>query len=101
MSFLNTHDCQGLLSLLSYLPISVLDYLEEEVNKFHTRASRSYNAALLNKCDVQQFISPYIDSEVNRKHFHFIKIQFSSQYMELIDLHYFLFKRNKGFPLLL
>ena len=47
------------------LPISVLRNLELEANKLHDRASKLYKAALLKRCYVQHFLSPYIDSEVN------------------------------------
>ena len=43
-------------------------------------------------CYVQQFLSPYIDSEVNHKR-HFIKIPFINKGMEFIDLHS-IFKDN-------
>ena len=44
------------------------------------------------RCYVQQFLSPYIDSEVNHKQ-HFIKIPFINKGMEFIDLHS-IFKDN-------
>ena len=65
----------GLFSFLSSLPISVLRNLELEANKLYDRANKLYKAALLTRCYVQHFISPYIDSEVNHKR-HFIKIPF-------------------------
>ena len=51
-----------------------------------------YKAALLTRCNVQHFLSPYIDSEVNHKR-HFIKIPFINKGMEFIDLHS-IFKDN-------
>ena len=45
-----------------------------------------YKAALLTRCSVQHFLSPYIDSEVNHKR-HFIIIPFINKGMEFIDLH--------------
>ena len=51
-----------------------------------------YKAALLTRCYVQHFLSPYIDSEVNHKR-HFIKIPFINKVMEFIDLHS-IFKDN-------
>ena len=56
------------------------------------RANKLYKAALLTRCYVQHFLSPYIDSEVNHKQ-HFIKIPFISQGIEFIDLHS-IFKDN-------
>ena len=50
---------------LSSLPISVLRNLELEANKLYDRANKLYKAALLTRCYVQHFLSPYIDSEVN------------------------------------
>ena len=55
--------------------ISVLRNLELEANKLYDRANKLYKAALLTRCYVQHFLSPYIDSEVNHKR-HFIKIPF-------------------------
>ena len=68
------------------MPISVLRNLELEVNKLYDRANKLYKAALLTRCYVQHFLSPYIDSEVNHKQ-HFIKIPFINKGMEFIDLH--------------
>ena len=51
-----------------------------------------YKAALLTRCYVQHFLSPYIDSEVNHKR-HFIKIPFINKGIEFIDLHS-IFKDN-------
>ena len=45
-----------------------------------------YKAALLTRCNVQHFLSPYTDSEVNHKR-HFIKILFMYKGIEFIDLH--------------
>ena len=59
--------------------------LHVEANKLNNRASKFYNAALLTRCYVQHFLSPYIDSEVNHKR-HFIKIPFINKGMEFIDL---------------
>ena len=72
---LNNHDRHGLLSILSSLPISVLRNLELEANKLYGRANKLYKVALLTRCYVQHFLSPYIDSRVNHKQ-HFIKIPF-------------------------
>ena len=44
---LNTHGRHGLLSFLSYLPISVLRNLEYGANKLDDRANKLYKAALL------------------------------------------------------
>ena len=41
--------------------------LELEANKLYDRANKLYEAALLTRCYVQHFLSPYIDSEVNHK----------------------------------
>ena len=89
---LNNHGRHGLLSFLSYLPISVLRYLESEANKFYDRANKLYKAARLTRCYVRHFLSPYIDSEVNHKR-HFIQIPFVNKGMEFIDLHS-IFKDN-------
>ena len=82
----------GLFSFLSSLPISVLRNLELEANKLYDRANKLYKAALLTRCYVQHFLSPYIDSEVNHKR-HFIKIPFINKGIEFIDLHS-IFKDN-------
>ena len=74
------------LSFLSSLPISVLRNLESEANKLYDGANKLYKAALLTRCYVQHFLSPYIDSGVNHKQ-HFIKIPFINKGMEFIDLH--------------
>ena len=74
--------------------ISVLHYLELEANKLYDRANKLYKAALLTRCYVQHFLSPYLDSEVNHKR-HFIKIPFINKGIEYIDLHS-IFKDNLG-----
>ena len=89
---LTNHGRHGLFSFLSSLPISVLRNLELEANKLYDRANKLYKAALLTKCYVQHFLSPYIDSEVNHKR-HFIKIPFINKGIEFIDLHS-IFKDN-------
>ena len=86
---LTNHGRHGLFSFLCSLPISVLLNLELEANKFYDRANKLYKAALLTRCYVQHFLSPYIDSEVNHKR-HFIKISFINKG---IDLHS-IFKDN-------
>ena len=68
------------------MPISVLRNLELEPDKLYNRANKLYKAALLTRCYVQHFLSPYMDSEVNHKQ-HFIKIPFINKGMEFIDLH--------------
>ena len=83
---LTNHGQHGLFSFLSSLPISVLRNLELEANKLYDRANKLYKAALLTRCYVQHFLSPYIDSEVNHKR-HFIKIPFINKGIEFIDLH--------------
>ena len=83
---LNNHGQHGLFSFLSSLPISVLRNLELEANKHYDRANKSYKAALLTRCYVQHFHSPYIDSGVNHKR-HFIKIAFINKVMVFFDLH--------------
>ena len=82
----NYHGWHGLFSILSSLPISVLRYLELEANTLYDRANKLYKAALLTRCYVQHFLSPYIDSEVNHKR-HFIKVSFINKGIEFIDLH--------------
>ena len=89
---LNNHVGHDLLSLLSSLPISVLRNLELEANKLCFRANKLYKAALLTRCYIQPFLSPYIDSEVNNKR-HFIEIPFINKGIEFIDLHS-IFKDN-------
>ena len=64
---LTNHGRHGLFSFLSSLPISVLCNLESDTNKLYDRAKKFYKAALLTRCFVQHFLSPYIDSEVNHK----------------------------------
>ena len=68
------------------MPILVLHNLESGANKLYDRVNKLYNAALLTRCYVQYFLSPYIDSEVNHKR-HFIKIPFINKGLEFIDLH--------------
>ena len=77
---LTNHGRHGLFSFLSSLTISVLVY---------DRANKLYKAALLTRCYVQHFLSPYIDSEVNHKR-HFIKIPFINKGIEFIDLQKYL-----------
>ena len=89
---LTNHGRHGLFSFLSSLPISVLRNLELEANKLYDRANKLCKAALLTRCYVQHFLSPYIDSEVNHKR-HFIKIPFINKGIEFIDLHS-IFKDN-------
>ena len=89
---LNNHGGHGLFSFLSSLPISFLRNLELEANKLYNTANEFYKEALLTRCYVQHFLSPYIDSEVNQKR-HFIKIRFINKGMEFIDLHK-IFKGN-------
>ena len=74
------------LWLVSSLSISVLRNLKLEANKLYDIVNKFYNAALLTKCYVQHFFSPYIDSEVNHK-WYFIKIPFINKDMEFIHLH--------------
>ena len=74
------------------MPISVLRNLELEANKLYNRASKLYQAALLTRCYVQHFPSPYIDSEVNHKR-HIIKIPLINKGIEFISLHS-IFKDN-------
>ena len=83
---LSNHGWHGLFSFLSSLPISVLRNLELEANKLYNRANTLYKEALIARCYVQHFLSPYIDSEVNNKR-HFIKIPFINKGIEFIDLH--------------
>ena len=89
---LTNHGRHGSFSFLSSLPISILRNLELEANKLYDRANKLYKAALLTRCYVQHFLSPYIDSEVNHKR-HFIKIPFINKGIEFIDLHS-IFKDN-------
>ena len=89
---LNNHGRHGLFSFLSSLSISVLHNLEVKANELYDRANKLYKAALLTRCYVQHFLSPYIDSVVNYKR-HFIKILFINKGMESIDLHS-IFKGN-------
>ena len=89
---LTNHGRHGLFLFLSSLPISVLRNLELEANKLYDRANKLYKAALLTRCYVHHFLSPYIDSEVNHKR-HFIKIPFINKGIEFIDLHS-IFKDN-------
>ena len=58
---LNNHGRHGLFSFLSSLSISVLHNLELKANKLYDRANKLYKAALLTRCYVQHFLSPYID----------------------------------------
>ena len=67
------------------MPFSVLLNLELEANKLYDRANKLYKTALLTRCYVQHFLSPYIDSVVNHKQ-HFIKIPFINKGIEFIVL---------------
>ena len=89
---LNNHGQHGFFSFLSSLSISVLRNLELEANKLYERANTLYKAALLTRCYVQHFHSPYIDSEVSHKRY-FITIPFINKGMEFINLHS-IFKDN-------
>ena len=89
---LTNHGPNGLFSFLSSLPISVLRNLELEAIILYDRANKLCKAALLSRCYVQHFLSPYINSEVNHKR-HFIKFQFINKGIEFIDLHS-IFKDN-------
>ena len=89
---LTNHGRHGLFSFLSSLPISVLRNIALEANKLYDRANKLYKAALLTRCYVQHFLSPYIDSEVNHKR-NIIKIPFINKGIELINLHS-IFKDN-------
>ena len=82
---LSNHGRHGLFSFLSSLLISFLRNLELEADKLYDRANKLYKAALLTRCYVQHFLSPYIDSEVNHKR-HFIKIPFINRSIKLINL---------------
>ena len=66
------------------LSISSLRNLDIEANKFNDRAHRLYDAAILTRCYTQHALLPYIDSEIN--HRHFIKIQFVNKRIEFINL---------------
>ena len=57
-----------------------------KANSSNPPGNKLYKAAFLNRCYVQHFLSPYIDSEVNHKQ-HFIKIPFINKGMEFIVLH--------------
>ena len=74
--------------MAAYLP----PFLVLEANNFYDRDNKLCEAALLTRCYVQHFLSPYIDSEVNHKR-HFNKIPFINKGMEFIDLHS-IFKDN-------
>ena len=52
------------LSCLVTLSISSLRKLDIEANKFHDRAHRLYDAALLTRCYTQHALRRYIDSEI-------------------------------------
>ena len=72
------------LSHLVTLSISSLHNLDIEANKFYDRADRFYDAALLTQCYTQHALQPYIDSEINKRHF--IKIQFVNKEIEFFNL---------------
>ena len=75
-----------LIFIFKFLAYLSLRHLELEANKLYDRANKLYEAALLTRCYVQHFFSPYINSEVNHKR-HFIKIPFINKSIEFIDLH--------------
>ena len=89
---LTNHGWHGLFSFLSSLPISVLCNLELEANTLYDRENKLYKAALLTRCYIQHFLSPYIDSEVNHKR-HFIKSPFINKGIKFIVIHS-IFKDN-------
>ena len=60
------------------------------------RANKLYKAVLFTRCCVQNFLNPYIGSEVNHKR-HFIKIPLRNKGIEFIDLHS-IFKDNSVVP---
>ena len=70
---------------LRFLVLHLEANLELEANKLYDRANNLYKVALLTRCYVQHFLSPYIESKVNHKR-HFIKIPFITKGMECIDL---------------
>ena len=74
-----------MLSLLSSLPIPVLNILDIEANRFYDRNNQLYEAALLTRCYSQHTHRPLIDSEINHK-IHFIKIPFINKGIDFIDL---------------
>ena len=82
------------LSIILAIPLKQVYYLRRWFCccKLFDRANKLYKAALLTRCYVQHFLSPYIDSEVNYKR-HFIKIPFINKGIEFIDLHS-IFKDN-------
>ena len=82
----NNHGRHGLFSFLRSLPISILRSLELEANTLYNRANKFYKAALLTRCYIQHFLSPYTDSDVRHK-LQFIKIPFINKGIEFIDLH--------------
>ena len=67
---------------LSSLPFSVL----HKAYKLYDEANKLFKAALLTRCYVIHFLSPYIESEVNHLR-HFIKIPFIIKGMEFIPSH--------------
>ena len=73
------------LSHLVALSISSPRNLDIEANKFHDRAHRFYDAAIITRCYTQRALRPNIDSEVNHIR-HFIKIQFVNKGIEFINL---------------
>ena len=89
---LTNYGRHGLFSFINSLPISDLRNLDLGANTLYDRANKLYKAALLTKCCVQHFLSPYIDSEAKHKR-HFIKIPFINKGIEFIDLHS-IFKDN-------
>ena len=82
---LNNHGQHSLFSFLSSLPIIFLRNVELEANKLYDRANKLFKAALLTRCYIQHFLSPYIDSEVNHKQ-HFVKIPFINKGMGFVGL---------------
>ena len=65
------------------VPISVLRNLELEANNI-IQSKHIIQNALLTRCYVKHFLSPYIDSEVNHNQ-HLIKIPFINKGMECVD----------------
>ena len=76
---------ENMLTYLSHYLFSVLRSLDTEANKVYDKSNRSYDAALLTRCNTKHALRLVIDSKIIHVR-HFIKIPFINKGMDFIDL---------------
>ena len=59
----------SVLAFISLLPISVVCILDIEANGFYDSSNQLYDTALSTRGYTQHAFRPYIDSEINHKHY--------------------------------